>query len=160
MKKVLFIVACLVLIIAVGNAQLYEKGKLLRTYTDYSTATDTSAKFSVGLASQPVMNAKEVILVAVATDSIHATVYIDGYNSKIRGLDSVMETYTDSLTTLAVDAGYSATFTYRKFIVLKDAAINRLEACDVFRIRTDCLAAAQNGHTVGRTLKWYLYWVQ
>ena len=160
MKKLLFVVACLALVMTVGNAQLFERGKLLWTVTNYASTADTSGKFSVAIASQPIMNAKEVILIAVATDSVHATVHIDGYNSKIRGLDSTFEVYTDSLTTLAVDAGYSSTFNYIKFIVLKDAAVNRLEGCDMFRIVQDCLAAAQNGHTVGRTVKWYLYWVQ
>lgn len=118
-----------------------------KSYTNFTaTSDDTSGYLAIG-GFPDILTSREVILIAVATDSVATDLQFIGRN---RTLTSVTESHTagDSLV------GTSNTSNIFR-IVIKDAATNLLEGLDEFRVGNVFRASGQ-GTTTGRTLKFYL----
>jgi len=160
MKHLMF-VALLILVASVATAQIvpgnFAGAYLFKTYTTFTATSDDTSGF-VTFGPDVVLNASEVALVAVATDSVNADVNVIGTNRNLlnaAGARVAVTTYADSLnvgTTV-----WTTTTPYLKVITLKDGVINRLAGCTDFKVGTVFRATLQ-GTTAGRTLKWYLYW--
>lgn len=145
MILVLLLVAC------IGYAQ--EKrapvnAQLVKTHTTFTASSDDTTGFITSPVPDLLQSGGEVIIEFVATDSVSADLYFIGSNSLLTG---ITETYADSLI------GTSNTSNVGR-IVLKDAATNRLEGLDRFKIGV-VFRASGNGTTTGRTLKTYVWYV-
>lgn len=144
-------------------------GELVKTYTTYlSTTDDTTAWITISdpeIGSTPLL-CRELEIFAIATDSVHADVYVIGRNDVFTTYTTnsleTNTTYADSLIGWANKA-YSATLPYIKAIRLKGDNVqagvrNALSGCTQFKIGTNCKGAGEQGTTAGRTLKWYVKW--
>jgi hypothetical protein len=129
--------------------------KLVKTVTNYiDTSDDTTGFVTVDVVE--VLNATEVGIITVTTDSVQATLYFIGTNADI---PRATTTYADSISTLGGGAvSWDATTTKVKVTMLKDATVNRLPGCNRLKIGTVMLNSAHLGTTAGRTLKHYLFW--
>jgi len=162
-----FLVVALVLILAVSafaqtKPGIYERAKLLKTYTTYLATSDDTLSASVNAAGLgDLLQAREYGLIAVATDSVSADVYVDPYNAAISdasgNLEKVGSAYADSL--VPGTGVWTTALPYIKVIQLKSPTVDRLPGATQFKIGT-VFRATLNGTTAGRTLKWYLYWVK
>lgn len=117
-----------------------------KTHTNYVATTDDTTGY-ISLGQFDPLWASEVGLIAVATDSINATVNVIGRNG---ALTSVTDTYTFELELISNTGGSLVT-------MLKDPTVNRLEGMTQFRVGT-VYDSDSLGTTSGRTLKWYLFW--
>lgn len=118
-----------------------------KTYTNFTASSDDTSGY-IAIGSIPdILASREVIFIAVATDSVATDLSFQGRN---RTLTSVTESHTggDSLV------GTSNTSNIFR-IVIKDAATNLLEGLDEFKVGS-VFRASGNGTTTGRTLKFYL----
>ena len=159
MKYVLVLVLA-VFALSVGYSQSVVSvpslpASLIKTFTNYTAASDDSSGYLAFPSSLP-LDASEVGVIFVATDSIQATLTFQGLNSR---LGYVIDQYVDSISTLGGGAGgWSATVRKVKVVMLKDATVNVLAGCDRFKVVTTFLNASEIGTTSGRTLKEYLFW--
>jgi hypothetical protein len=168
--KYLIVLLVLLLVAPLGMGQQYlpENAKLVKTFTTYiSTSDDTTGYITVPVTN--VLNAREVGIIAVATDSVHADLYFLGRNLDASSVWTASLTYANSVTSAGfyadslstLGANYtttSATLPYIKVIMLKDATKNVLAGCLDFKIGTVFKNTAQQGNTAGRTLKYFLFW--
>ncbi len=122
--------------------------KEVKNYTDYVDGSDDTTGF-LAIPVVDILDASEVVFVAIATDSLQADINFIGRNSK---QTSVTSTYTDSLI-------FTSNTSNVKRIVLKDASVNRLTGQNQVKIGT-VFRSTDLGLTSGRTLKWYLWWRQ
>lgn len=148
--KYTVIAILLALVVSVGYSQ--EKrpvvnAQLVKTHTTFTATSDDTTGFITSPFPDLLSTAEELILEFVATDSISADIYLIGSNSILTG---ITETYADSL----IGTSNSSNVTR---IVLKDAATNRLEGLDRFKIGVVFRASGQ-GTTAGRTLKSYVWY--
>lgn len=164
--KHLWIVVLVMLLPALLSAQskpgVYERAKLLKTYTTFTATSDDTISYSINASGLgDLMQAREYGLIAVASDSVSADVYVDPYNAAVYDSAGVLEkigtAYADSLvpgTTV-----WTAGTPYIKVIPLKSTTLDRLAGATQFKLGT-VFRATLNGTTAGRFLKWYLYWVK
>lgn len=161
MKKLMFIVLALVLVAGITDAQSPITARLFKTYTTYTHTSDDTTGY-VTIPVEAVMHASEVGVIAVATDSVHATVYIIGDNSQIKysTVPLYKVVYTDSLIAWANTAydGTTVALTYTKYFPIRDNTHENLPGCDRFKVGTVFFNALDQGNTAGRTLKYYLVW--
>lgn len=156
-------VALAVLIVSQAFAQSepgkYERAKLFKSYTTFTATSDDTTGF-VAVPIQDILNASEVVLVAMQTDSANADLYFLGYNLSVTdsgGVREVIKTYADSISVNINNGAINGTTPKYTIIPLKDATVNRLPGCTSFKVGTVFKAAGQ-GTTAGRQLKYYIYW--
>ena len=162
MKKLL-IVALLLFSVTLAFSQSipgqYERAKLFKTFTTFLATSDDTTGF-VTVPITDVLNASEVVVVAVQTDSVNADLYFLGYNLSITdsaGNREEIDMSADSISVNVNNGAINGTSPKYTVIPLKDAATNRLQGCTSFKIGT-VFKSAGNGTTAGRTLKYYLFW--
>ena len=160
MKRIL--VVCVLMLLAVSvfaqNAEpgVYDRAQLIKTYTNYLKATGDTTSW----VSYPDLGkCREAYLIAYATDSVHALIYVMGRNTALPAAATTkyVDTYTDSLPLAGTDIT-TALLPKVRVIPLKDGVVDRLEGCNQFRIGTEFCDTAHNGLTSGRVLQWYLVW--
>ena len=161
MKTVTIIIALILLssfafsqgYMVTGN-QAFEaqKGLLFKTLTNYNAANaDTTGWINCqGVLGVDVLTAREVGVLVVATDSAKSDFVFYGRNSYVT---SITDSYADSIN------GENNTLNIAR-IMLKDATVNRLEGCTEFKMSSIFRSTPTNGHTTGRTCKFYLYYVR
>ena len=168
MKKIFILLVAIILVLiptsllAQNTSQLNagqvgptsERARLFKTYTDYlSTSDDTTGFVTINVpawTSDPLL-CSEVVLLALATDSVNADVNVIGRNGT---LTSVTNTYVDSITIASNTGGTKA-------IVLRNNATERFTSAET-QIKVGTVfrnAASDLGTTTGRTLKWYIMYV-
>ncbi len=155
MKK-LSLVVVLALIASVAYSQRVMspiKAQLFKTYTNYtSSSDDTSGYVTVPVVSP--LEASEVGIIAVSTDSVEADIQALGRNSQLTTITAVA---IDSITTLGGGAvAWSATTPKTKVFMLKGPGVNLLAGCDQFKV--GMVFHPHEGTSTGRTLKLYLWW--
>jgi len=144
-----------------GPRQSYaERARLFKTYTTFTaTSDDTSGWVTIacpGFESEPLLM-PEVYLIAVATDSVAADIYVLGRNNSISGTLYGTDDSVGTATSPYADSLRIYGNVVKKVITLKSSTVNRLPGSTQFRVGTVFRAAGQ-GTTAGRTLKWYVMW--
>jgi hypothetical protein len=162
MKRMIAVALCvLVTSLAFSQSQSgqYERAKLFKTYTTFlATSDDTTGFVTVPIVD--VLNASEVVFVAMQTDSVNADLYFLGYNLGVTdsaGNREEIDMYADSISVNINNGSINGTSPKYTVIPLKDATVNRLAGCTSFKVGTVFKATGQ-GTTTGRQLKYYLFW--
>ena len=133
-----------------------ERGVLVKTVTNFTAASDDTSGYISLLPNLGMY--REVVVYAIASDSIQAQIQILGQNTK-------NTTYTqvaiDSISVVGGGAvAWSASVPKCKGITVKGGNANLIPGCDRFKIGVVCGAASAIGTTTGRTLKLYVWYVK
>lgn len=158
MKKLLFIgLIFAVQTMFAQQSYLPIKAKLVNTITNWSNSTSSATSY-LAVTPKEVLEAREVGLIFIATDSVQKTITVAGANSQFAAA-IFSDSYTDSLSSWGDTTVPTASAPETKVVMLKDGVVNRLEACDRFKVTVSGGAAGAQGNDTGRTIKVYLFWL-
>ena len=131
------------------------EAQLFKTFTNYLTTSDDSTGFITfdldNVIRDRILLAREVRVLAVATDSIYVAFNWIGYNGRFAGTTFYSEVTGDSMYYDGVGAVYSKIFTIKSPTVDRLAGATKMKVEAIFGD-----AATHQGFTAGRTLKLYL----
>lgn len=157
MKKLLFIGLIFAVQTMFAQQYLPIKAKLVNTITNWSNSTSSATSY-LAVTPKEALEAREVGLIFIATDSVQKTITVAGANSQFAAA-IFSDSYTDSISSWDDTTVPTAAAPETKVVMLKDGTVNRLEACDRFKVTVSGGAAGAQGNDTGRTIKVYLFWL-